>query len=138
MTCCPLPPHFRFLNLSFSGTGTILTWTIPIRILTKYIRTLTIYIRTWTKYIRTWTIYIRAWTTLCLYFVVGYNSLCFVFGQESRVAKILLMGVEGRRRNVVEGFERRLRPLPLVGWAVSKGAEILNGIQQYYTYTSAS
>eukprot|EP00884_Botryococcus_braunii_P008745 jgi/Botrbrau1/17872/Bobra.0845s0005.1 len=41
-------------------------------------------------------------------------------------------------RGAVETVERGLRPFPLIGWAVGKGAEILNGIQQYYTYTSAS
>ena len=41
-------------------------------------------------------------------------------------------------RPVVEGAQARLRPVPLLGSLAGKAAEILFGITQYYTYTSAS
>lgn len=41
-------------------------------------------------------------------------------------------------RPVVEGAQARLRPVPLLGSLAGKAAEILFGVTQYYTYTSAS
>ncbi len=41
-------------------------------------------------------------------------------------------------RGVVDLSLSVLRPVPLVGSLAEKAREILYGIQQYYTYTSAS
>lgn len=38
----------------------------------------------------------------------------------------------------MEGAQARLRPVPLLGSLADKAAEILFGVTQYYTYTSAS
>ena len=42
------------------------------------------------------------------------------------------------RRGVVESTLSLVRPVPLIGALAEKAGEILFGIQQYYTYTSAS
>ena len=41
-------------------------------------------------------------------------------------------------RGVVESTLSLVRPVPLIGALAEKAGEILFGIQQYYTYTSAS
>ena len=41
-------------------------------------------------------------------------------------------------RGVVNTSLRVLRPVPLIGVLADKAGEILYGVQQYYTYTSAS
>lgn len=41
-------------------------------------------------------------------------------------------------RGIVDTALNVLRPVPLIGSLAEKAGEILYGIQQYYTYTSAS
>ena len=61
-----------------------------------------------------------------------------LYVKKSAAAAVVKQGIALHCRGVVDTSLSILRPVPLIGALADKAGEILYGIQQYYTYTSAS
>ena len=63
---------------------------------------------------------------------------CCISGMIEGLHRTLQTTLHYVRRGVADTALGLLQPIPLVGLLAGKASEILFGIQQYYTYTSAS
>lgn len=81
------------------------------------------------------------WGILSLQIVAGMQVLsCIAVRQMAVGTKPYILGqrILLTCRGIVDSILKILRPVPLFGVLFDKAGEILYGIQQYYTYTSAS